>query len=96
VHSSHGEPVVGILPFLLAGLLFGDAQNLHFLVQEKNTNNLWKYRNMLANFCVSSLLTNTLLHGTPLANIAGLEHLTKTYEICDKKHIKLSKDSILI
>ena len=35
---------------VVAGLLFGDAQNLHFLVQEKNTNNLWKYRNMLANF----------------------------------------------
>jgi hypothetical protein len=37
-----------------------------------------------------------ILVRTPLANIAGLEHLTKTYEICDKKHIKLSKDSILI
>lgn len=35
---------------VVAGLLFGDAQNLHFLVQEKNTNNLWKYRYMLANF----------------------------------------------
>ena len=35
---------------VVVGLLFVDAQNLHFLVQEKNTNKLWKYRNMLANF----------------------------------------------